>query len=424
VSPRPALLRRAAVAAAVLLAVVALPACGKKNQDRQKVLGIIHATEAKASRFLYTEQRTTGRTEVDGLQEDDLRYKAEVSYDGQPSYDEVVDDDAIAVRMIDPSVLERLVDQHAPTTLKTTTDVSNLSVLDALRTHRWVEDKANAPSALDTQRLPQDTDPVLDARTTLAYVEKAITEAFSVQKWQPDALQPAYPSSEDTFPKPAKGSGVDRYDLLRPFLPAAAAQQTAAGGQNALPATKHFRKMAIYVKDGLIIRVLEKTEVIGKQVGELESYLKALIKQAPSGEQGQIRASFDKLIAQTTPSKLGSALLGVVDAVLLTQGLAPINARTMSLELVDTGKNLTIQLPSDQIVHGNLLVLLIAGSNHKVAKSTSGATFDIPGVTGAPGGGTNTGAGVGTSTTSTTGDTSGSSTTTSAPAGPSPQPTP
>jgi hypothetical protein len=365
--------RLASLVGVLALVVVLAPACGKKNQDKELVLNAIHATEAKAARFIYNEQRSGLYVDVEGIQEDDFRYKAEVSFNTQPAYDEVVNDDGIAMRIIDTSSLERLTDKNPPANLKTTTDVANLSVPDALRTHRWVVDGTGAPSPLDTLREPNDSDPVLDARTTLAYVEKAIGEAYSVKKYIPDALEPVYPSSEDKFPVPQKGSGVDRYDVVRPFLPAAATFGNTAGGQNALPSTKNFRKVAIYIKDGLVIRVMERTEVIGKQVSDVESYLRAVIRQQPDGSQ--VLADFNHLVSTTPEAKMSDTLLSVVDKLDALQGQSPVNARIMSFELVDTGKDLVIDLPADNVVHGSLLMLTPAGVKRaaKVGSSTSTA---------------------------------------------------
>jgi len=250
--------------------------------------------------------------------------------------------------------------------------VANLSVPDALKTHRWVVDGTGAPSPLDTQRLPTGVDPVLDARTTLTYVEKAIGEAYTVKRYISDALEPTYPSSEDKFPVPQKGSGVDRFDLVRPFLPPAGSFTTTAGGQNALPSTKNFRKMAIYVKDGLVIKVIERTEVIGKQVNDLISYLRAVIKQQPDGSQ--VLADFNQLVDHTLPAKMSDTLLSVVDKLDALQGQAPVNARIMSLELVDTGKDLAIDLPTDNVVHGSLLLLTPAGVKRAASVGSSGST--------------------------------------------------
>ena len=46
--------------------------------------------------------------------------------------------------------------------------------------------------------------------------------------------------------------------------------------------TKHFRKMAIYVKDGRIIRVMERVEITGKGAGTI------LVKVTTSGRPVRI----------------------------------------------------------------------------------------------------------------------------------------
>ena len=105
---------------------------------------------------------------------------------------------------------------------------------------------------------------MIEARAALAYVGQAGNESLEVKRFDPEDLSPVYNRSEDTFPRPSRDSGVIRYDFRRPPLPAvSAAAGSGAGGQGAYPAAKHFRRMAVYVKDGLIIQVREAIDLQG-----------------------------------------------------------------------------------------------------------------------------------------------------------------
>src|SRR5262249_32358550 len=149
-------------------------------------------TEKLSNTFLYTEtvHDKTGdhETDVRGLAEDDLRYKARVAEDGKPVLDEVVSDDALAVRFLDPTQMGRFLrkpvkgnkggsgvggkgNSQGLTTPEPAgnpggTTPGEPSAAELLATRRWVIDPAGAPSEFATATTDQTLgeDPIADAR--------------------------------------------------------------------------------------------------------------------------------------------------------------------------------------------------------------------------------------------------------------------
>ena len=136
-------------------------------------------------------------------------------------------------------------------------------------------DPTGAPSLLPsaTEHHPLGADPVFDALTVFRYVEQAIRGAQRVHEFNADALD--YKPKDDPFPKPKKHSGVVRFDFDRPRLPRP--QDVTSGSVNqAIPAANQFRKMAVYVKDGRVIQVLEQMDVVSR-LAELQRNYNAKI---------------------------------------------------------------------------------------------------------------------------------------------------
>jgi hypothetical protein len=211
---------------------------------------------------------------------------------------------------------------------------------------------------------------VIDAITVLHYVETAATAAQSVQLFSKDSLDPAYPG-EDSFPRPDVSSGIKRYDLRRPALPTPGSQGSA--GVSATATTRNFRKMAIYVKNRRVFRVLERVEVVGtKSTDALLGYIRASLREAKAGEA--VRQQFEAAIKPVPSEQLGAALLFGLNQVLIAQGQSPVPARIMELNFRDVGDpHVSVDLPSDQVVHGSLALLLTAGGRSKL-QTSGGAT--------------------------------------------------
>jgi hypothetical protein len=279
---------RSLVALIGLAAMLGLSGCSSEAKTTEKTLrAALRATEHLSHRFAYKEtfvdEKGKRETQVQGLVEDDLRYKARVSVGGVAVLDEAVSDDALAVRLIQPPALGDFVRKPkekgkggsgvggsepgapaAPTPIGSGDDAPD--PVAALRSRRWVLDKAGAPavfSANPAEERRLGDDPVLDARDIFAHVERAIDEAAYIAEFNEESIEPVYRRDEDPFDKPKKGSEVIRYDFAAPKLPKASDR---AGGNQVTPDARHFRKMAVYVKDGRVLQVSEVIDVAARSM--------------------------------------------------------------------------------------------------------------------------------------------------------------
>ena len=359
--------RRPAVLAVVAIMASALSACGGHHTtDADRLRAAMARTAKLPHRFVYSEAAGNTRTEVRGLVADDFRYKVSASVNGAPIWEEVADDDAVADRPLTNgafAVFGRKAASSAGTVSATaqggaTVEPAPLSTLtpdvrDALLAHRWVLDPAGAPSLLPsaTERHPLGADPVFDSLTVFRYVELAIRGAQRVHQFNADALD--YKPREDPFPKPKKHSGVIRFDFDRPRLPRP--QDIAGGGSvnQAIPAVNQFRKMAVYVKNGLVIQVLEQIDVVSRLDELQRNYSAKIPSSLPEAER--VRIAID-----------------AINAVRVAQGNDPIRVRTMSLQLLDLGQPQTVALPLDA-VQGSLSAFENRGRASVTAASTASA---------------------------------------------------
>jgi hypothetical protein len=129
---------------------------------------------------------------------------------------------------------------------------------------------------------------------------------------------------------------VTRYDIERVFLPRPQ-QAVGASANQAVPAARHFRKMAVYVKDGEVIQIVEDIDVVAR-LEEISERYDVDIPENLSDEE-KVRVVIDS-----------------INAVRRSQGTDPIRVRTMSIEFVRLGQPTSISLP-DGTVPGSLAVL-------------------------------------------------------------------
>ena len=369
-------LRRVALTAALLPVAGGLSACSSETEGIREVQDAIQVTRLQPLRFRYTVTTPeTGAFQVQGLIEDDFRYKARLLRGSTPVFDEVVNDDAIAVRFADPELLGAYIDDEQRDIADLDTNLAGVNVVSALQAKRWVLDYSGAPSLTDASRATRNrgTDPVFDALGAFAYVEQAMRESFEVHKFSEDDLNPAYRASEDVFPRPERDSGIERYDLRRPFLPPIG--QTGAAG-DALPSTKHFRKMAIYVKNGQIVRVMERVEVTGRAASDFVGYLAELAREAGVPEE-EIEAGKAELEG-LNESERSTLLLQVLNQVLEVSGNEPVTIRTMTFDVLDVGDDdIEAALPTD-VIEGSLAILVNRGAKQEATASTSGTPGEPP----------------------------------------------
>lgn len=382
---------RAIGSAVLVLGLLSTAACSKKENDSENVRDLIDATDTLSHRFVYTEQTKDRTVVVQGLVEDDFRYKTKVIQDGVDVIEAVVSDDSVAVRFLDPGQIADWTDEEVAPEVDQATDLAGIGVLDALRAQHWVLDSGGAPPVVtDAEGLAaQGEDPLLDARTALDYV-RGLAEAKDLTpmvKYSAEAISPTYRADEDPFPVPEEGSGVERYDLYQPKLPSAA--QATSGAQTVLPSALNFRKLAVYVKDGKVIRVSEQIGLSPRLLDDLRSYTLQLVDStAPEN----IRRDFRAEVERRQGEDLGEFLLQGLNAILELTGDEPIRFRTMTLELRDLGaEDIKVELPAE-VIKGSLAVLKNMGRKPVVADAVADTGTGAGTGTGAVAGSTGVGA--------------------------------
>jgi len=352
--------RRILMSGVLVVTALALSGCQGANDAEKRLREALRNTEKLSNTFLYKETvyDKAGRHETDvrGLVEDDFRYKARVATDGKPVLDEVVSDDALAVRFLDPAAIGQFL--RKPTKAKqsgsgvggggsapaldpaadaggSSRTPGEPSAAEMLGSRRWVLDPAGAPSAFATAATDQTlgNDPIADARAVFAYVDRAIDEAVRVVEWNPESLE--YRKDQDPFDTPKNGSGVTRYDFERPNLPKAS--DTGSGSNQVTPDTRHFRKMSVYVKDKRIIRVVEKIDV--------ESRLEDLEKIYDT-----------KFPKDRSPAEVAAIAVEALNVIRTGQGQDPIRMRDMEFSLKDLGTDVKVDMPTDT-TKGSLALL-------------------------------------------------------------------
>lgn len=372
-----------AVIVAALVLTLGLSACGKaQDRDKEALLGAISKTEKLARGFVYEEQTLQRKLLVQGLIEDDFRYKARVTVGGNPALDEVVNDDTLAVRLIDPSALNNFLPTKAQTPVKpkppkdpkaapgsAENPLTGPLVQQALLANRWIIDPAGAPNltaSTTAERKPGD-DPVFDALTALSYL-RTITQDGFIRKFNEDALD--YKPQEDPFKdlKPDRDDGEVRYDFVRFDIPRL---DDSATGATALPSERNFRFMAVFVNSqGYITKVFERIEVNEKILDKLRTFSRAFVK---SKFPNQLK-NFDAAVAKADKLPIqqqANFFIQGINAQRKTLGEDPIRMRVMKLELVDLGKANTVILPTEQVLEGDLSILINRG---KAANQSAAAT--------------------------------------------------
>jgi hypothetical protein len=333
------------------------PACAKKNENKEALIKLVLKSAHTSGVFRYSDQSPRSplspskTAQVRGVIEDDFRYKARLTIDSKDVIDEVVNDDALAVRFVDPAYIPNFTAPGGkPDTLK------------ALAARYWITDAKGAPevggAAIQDQIL--GVDPIVDALSITDYVADAIAQSREVQKFNAERLD--YRPKEDPFPRPAKDSGVVRWDLVPMPVPRADVEDTG-GGDASLAPIAAFRKMSLYVKDG---RVVQVREVIGAKY-DLQSQLRNYIEKfaAKAGDKNLARVKKQLDLASKDPSLYEASLNIGLNQILLPAGQKPIRFRTMKYEFADQGKPQDVDLPiGTDVLPGDLAFF---GSNAALA---------------------------------------------------------
>jgi hypothetical protein len=333
--------RRVVATVVALGLAVTGPACAKKDADKLNLLRLVQNTGHTAGVYRYVDSTPpsafvgaeASNVQVRGLIEDDFRYKARLTVDGNDVLDEVVNDDALAVRFLDPTQIPKF-----------TSGAANTEVLAALAARYWVADDTGAPSLGDaavSDRLI-GLDPIVDSLTVIDYVENAVAAAPKVQKWNPELLD--YRPAEDPFPRPEKGSGVTRWDLVPPDLPHPDAAQTG-NGNAAIARSPVFRKMSIYVKGGRILQIREQIAAKFDLLKKLRTYVEQYMK-ANADKKTQQSVKRQLAAVENDPEQLESILNLAVNQLLVRNGEDPIRFHTMVYEFNPQSRGVQADLPT------------------------------------------------------------------------------
>ncbi|MEY2417482.1 MAG: hypothetical protein QOG90_162 [Actinomycetota bacterium] len=358
----------------VLVGVLATgPACAKKNQDKLNLQRMLQTSAHNSGVFRYSDQTAKSPfnpgslVQVRGLVEDDFRYKARLTVDGLDALDEVVNDDALAVRFLDPSFVPKF-------TSRSGGDAATRAFLAA---RYWVLDESGAPSIGDAAVADKviGVDPIVDSLSVVDYTLDAISAAVTVEKFTPENID--YRPLEDPFPQPQQGSGVTRWDLVPPPLPRADTQDTGQANSAALARAQNFRKMAIYVKDHKVIQIREQIGAKFDLLNKFYDYILRLTEKVDKKLLPTVKKQLEQ--AKAVSPELEEAVLNLaLNQVLAAGGEDPVRFRTMKYEFTGQGTKVHADLPAGPDVKEGSLEFF--GVNSKVnadkqnTNSGSGAT--------------------------------------------------
>lgn len=371
----------------VIVAAGLLTSCGNQRQKTlDKALAAIEATAHTARKYTYTETDPRGQVnQVIGVVEDDLRHKERLMLGTEVAADQVVSDDALAMRITSERALARLVNRNpipeaaasASADLAAPAEAGAATIIDslnALKQQRWVLDPAGAPPLVrpstigpgGRERDPvTGDDPLLDAIDIFEYARRAIASAFAVVQFNPNDIN--YKPSQDPFEKPDVRGPVTRYDLVRPFLPNATLQ--AGAGRSNLPGPEHFRKMSIFVRKGRVEKIEEQTYPADRLKETIDRGV-AFLKKAGASEAilDQTRA-----LKKLPEQEASAAITAALNVLRERNGDVPIRLRKMTLKITDLGStDIAVLLPAD-VTRGPLDILKNRGRSAGVATQNSGS---------------------------------------------------
>lgn len=242
----------------VLLSLVAA-ACGKGGRVEllRTVNRSIDRTRTTPHAFVYTEHLLdSNRTiQINGEMQDDFRSSATMSINGKPVLQQVVSDDALAMRVLDKDAVKPFM-----TAVKRQSDYA----AKALNDGKWVIDHQGAPPLVapktTASTIAIGADPLIDASTYVyQYLHAAIDQAGAMGEFNPDAIE--YNPLDDPFKedvgKHLRQNGIRRFDTVLVPLPGPAPR----GTPQVLPSTFHFRKMAFYLRGSRLLEVKEQIKI-------------------------------------------------------------------------------------------------------------------------------------------------------------------
>lgn len=283
-----------------------LPACGEAGSDAREMREALGRTRSRPHRYVYTETAGGRDIDVEVMVQDSFRSRTELSLDGVRLLEQVVVDDAAAIRL------------GAPERWNPGEGTPLESILGS---GQWVVDPAGAPALLLAEEGSGDitdvgNDPILDAVNVLDYAQAAADQSKEVIRFDKNSIEyrPALDPFRDLVDADDR-EGIVRYDAVPPDLPRTAEGQR---GAEEIPGTQFFRKLSVYVKDDRVVRVLENID--------FESH-EEIVK---AKERGRPRFLLDVLVGLRR---------GVGDD--------PVRSRQMATEIEVLDRSERVELPSD-----------------------------------------------------------------------------
>jgi hypothetical protein len=280
------------------------------------------------------------KIEVVGRVQDDLKYAGVVSLNGHKLYEEIVSDDSVALRILDPGRAKAVIDQamkadpisgRALAEGRWVVDHTVAPPLLAATVETEDEDEQTADKAVADRRGPAiGDDPFVDSAQTVNYAIRVVRGAPQVQRFNPEDID--YVAQDDPWRDDVENDleeqGIRRYDLTQPPLPPPAAR----GERQRLPSVDTFRKMALYIKGERTIELREqiaideRTEFRRAEEGRTAKFylvLRDAAKQgAVSGELRERRMEYKVMRTGTVdvnlPANAEEGLLSTVLPVLKT----------------------------------------------------------------------------------------------------------
>lgn len=295
--------------------LAALSGCTKIGTGKTILDGALYRTTSVARTFSYAETAGGTQTEVSGAIADDYRYQLAATINQLPAEAEVVDDDARALQVGDSTLLTRLTSPGAP-------------VPSPLTAGQWVVDPTGASQLFSAgqSRPVVGTDPVYDALDVIDYVRAAIAQSAGVELFDPEATN--YRKQSDPFPKPK--DGVLRYDVDPPAVP----QVDAITAQGGRPLdTRYFRRMSIYVHDGMVVEIREEISVLN-------------FLEDPRSELASRISEYGFNLPNGPPSVQATFLANALDALDTRLGLPAVRERDLDVTFSNLGAPPTVTMPA------------------------------------------------------------------------------
>lgn len=240
--------------AGLFLAALVLTSCGNQDEDSEELKRFVRRSELTPRTFEYKALGVNDAYEIRGEIADDLRYKMALSHGGRLVLQYVVHDDALAIRLADPSFGKKLANE-----------LGHPTVDAALRAGRWVVDPSGAPALYRRdagQRGVSTGDPFRDSREAMRVIDLYTTESRGVREFSPEDLE--YRPQYDPWRYPNTQSDEVRYDLLRQPLPKSEAQQVG-GTQGDAAQIAQFRKTSIFVQNERVQEVCSVVDIEGHE---------------------------------------------------------------------------------------------------------------------------------------------------------------